>query len=203
MVTMELDEEKGRFLVRTARETIEEFVTHRSVLSIPDETPEDLKEKAGVFVTIKTHPDEDLRGCIGHPYPDSPLVEALIDSGVSACTKDPRFRPVKKDELRKITVEITVLTPPEAIQVKKPVEYAQHIEVGRHGLIVRKGWFQGLLLPQVPVEYGWDAEEFLSQTCRKAGLPLSAWIDKDTQISRFEGWIFGEETPKGKISRKG
>jgi uncharacterized protein (TIGR00296 family) len=102
-----------------------------------------------------------------------------------------------------LTVEITVLTPPEVIQVKKPVEYSQHIEVGRHGLIVRKGWFQGLLLPQVPLEYGWDSEEFLSQTCRKAGLPLSAWIDKDTQISRFEGWIFGEESPKGKISRKG
>jgi uncharacterized protein (TIGR00296 family) len=160
-------------------------------------------EKAGVFVTLTTYPEEDLRGCIGHPYPDSPLVQALIDSSVSACSKDPRFPPVEKEELRKIVIEVTILTPPEVIHVSKPVEYSQHVEVGKHGLIVRKGWYQGLLLPQVPGDYGWDAEEFLSQTCRKAGLPLSAWIDKDTQVFRFEGIIFGEQTPRGDIVRKG
>jgi len=199
---MELNEVKGRFLVGTARETVEEFVTHRNVLAVPEETPGDLMEKAGVFVTLNTHLEEELRGCIGHPYPDSPLVQALIDSAVSACSKDPRFPPVGKEELRKIVIEVTVLTPPEVINVSKPVEYSQHVVVGKHGLIVRKGWYQGLLLPQVPGEYGWDAEEFLSQTCRKAGLPLSAWLDRDTQVSRFEGIIFGEETPRGNIARK-
>jgi len=200
---MEIGAEDGNFLVRTAREVVEEYVRHRSRLAVPADTPESLKEKAGVFVTLSTYPDEGLRGCIGHPYPDSPLIEALIDSAVSACSRDPRFPPVQDRELEGLVVEVTVLTPPEVIRVRKPSEYPKNIKVGKHGLIVRQGWYQGLLLPQVAVEQGWDAEEFLSQTCRKAGLPLTAWIDRETQISRFEGIVFAEESPRGKIQRKG
>lgn len=203
LIKMEIGAEDGDFLVRRAREAVEEYVRHRSRLAVPQGTPENLKEKAGVFVTLNTYPDEDLRGCIGHPYPDSPLIEALIDSAVSACSRDPRFPPVQERELDGIVVEVTVLTPPELIRVRKPSEYPKNIEVGRHGLIVRQGWYQGLLLPQVAVEQGWDAEEFLSQTCRKAGLPLTAWIDRETQVSRFEGIIFAEESPRGKVLRKG
>jgi uncharacterized protein (TIGR00296 family) len=181
---------------------VEEYVLHMSPIEVPADAPDALREKAGVFVTLATYPDRDLRGCIGHPYADSPLLDALFDSAVSACSKDPRFQPVRKDELDGIVVEVTVLTPPQVVRVRKPSDLPKQVEVGRHGLIVRKGWYQGLLLPQVPVEQGWDAEEFLSQTCRKAGLPMTAWIDEDTEVSRFEGFIFGEEKPKGEVVRK-
>jgi uncharacterized protein (TIGR00296 family) len=199
---MQLDAQQGRFLVETARMVVEEYVLHMSPIEVPADAPDALREKAGVFVTLATYPDRDLRGCIGHPYADSPLLDALFDSAVSACSKDPRFQPVRKDELDGIVVEVTVLTPPQVVRVRKPSDLPKQVEVGRHGLIVRKGWYQGLLLPQVPVEQGWDAEEFLSQTCRKAGLPMTAWIDEDTEVSRFEGFIFGEEKPKGEVVRK-
>ncbi len=200
---MELSIDEGRFVVETARRAVEEYVLHRNRLAVPEGTPPKLREKAGVFVTLNTYPDGLLRGCIGHPYPDSPLIEALIDSAISACSRDPRFPPVRKSELDAITVEVTVLTPPETIRVKKPSEYLNQVQVGRHGLMVKKGWYQGLLLPQVATEEGWDAEEFLSQTCRKAGLPLTAWMDEDTQVMRFEGLIHAEEKPRGTIRRKG
>ncbi len=200
---MEITLEEGRFLVQTARKAVEEHVVHRQIVPVPAETPAKLRAKAGAFVTLTTHPDDLLRGCIGHPYPDSPLIEAIVDSAVSACSRDPRFPPVRRDELNALIIEVTVLTPPEVIKAKKSSDLPKLVEVGRHGLIVRKGWYQGLLLPQVAVEQGWDAEEFLSQTCRKAGLPLTAWIDQDTHISTFEGVIHREETPKGPIVRKG
>ncbi len=199
---MEFEDEEGEFLVRTARSAVEEYVKYRNRIEPPGETPDKMRQKAGVFVTLNTYPDGMLRGCIGHPYPDSPLIDALIDSAISACSRDPRFPPVGREELDRISVEVTVLTPPEQIKVKKPSEYADKIELVKHGLIVKKGWYQGLLLPQVATEYGWDAEEFLSQTCHKAGLPLMAWLDEDTQVLRFEGIVFSEEKPKGRVVRK-
>jgi len=199
---MEFEDEEGEFLVRTARSAVEEYVKYRNRIEPPGETPDKMRQKAGVFVTLNTYPDGMLRGCIGHPYRDSPLIDALIDSAISACSRDPRFPPVGREELDRISVEVTVLTPPEQIKVKKPSEYADKIELVKHGLIVKKGWYQGLLLPQVATEYGWDAEEFLSQTCHKAGLPLMAWLDEDTQVLRFEGIVFSEEKPKGRVVRK-
>ena len=200
---MEITAEQGEFLVRTARRAVEEYILHLNKLPRPPQIPDVLAERAGVFVTLNTFPDDVLRGCIGHPYPDSQLIDALIDSAISACSKDPRFPRVRKDELDRIVVEVTVLTPPEVLRARKASEYPKMVEVGRHGLIVKKGWYQGLLLPQVAVEYGWDSEEFLSQTCRKAGLPMTAWIDEDTLISTFEGLIFAEAKPRGEVARKG
>ena len=199
---MEISPDEGSFLVKTARAAVEEFVTHRARLPVPEATPDKIREKAGVFVTLNTYQTDLLRGCIGHPYPDSPLIEALIDSAISACSRDPRFPPVRKEELDQIVMEVTVLTPPEIIKVRRPDEYTGMIEVGRHGILVRKGWYQGLLLPQVATDYDWDPEEFLSQTCRKAGLSLTAWMDDDTQVYRFEGLIFGELKPRGQVERR-
>ncbi len=202
LISMNLDIQDGRFLVSTARETIREYVVHHVRIDVPDDTDSRLREKAGVFVTINTHPSRRLRGCIGHPYPDSPLIEALIDSAVSACSRDPRFPDVKPDELDHLLVEVTVLSPPEVIKVARPADYVNQIEIGRHGLIVRKGPYQGLLLPQVAVEQSWEAEDFLSHTCHKAGLPMTAWIDEDTEVQRFEGFIFAEEEPGGRVVEK-
>jgi len=140
-----------------------------------------------------------LRGCIGLPYPIKRLDDAIVDSAISAATQDPRFPPVELKEMDEIIVEVTVLTQPEKIVVKNRRDLPKHIEIGRHGLIIKRGAFSGLLLPQVAVEHGFDEEEFLVQTCFKAGLPPDAWLVDDTEVYRFEGQIFKEKTPRGEI----
>lgn len=188
--------EDGEYLVKLARRAIEEHLKG-------EETPlpapaEKLREKAGVFVTLETYPKKDLRGCIGYPEPVMPLVEALTRAAVSAATNDPRFPPLQPEELEDTLVEVSVLTKPEALTVK-PEEYASQIEIGKHGLIVERGFNRGLLLPQVAVDENWDKEEFLSHTCMKAGLPPDAWWDEDTRVYRFEGIVFTEVTPRGRV----
>jgi len=118
---------------------------------------------------------KELRGCIGYPYPTNPLVEAVIDAAISAATRDPRFCPLEKKDVDKVVFEVSVLTPPEHVKTEKPEEYLKEIKVGEHGLIIEKGPYKGLLLPQVPVEWGWCEEEFLCQCCIKAGLPPDSW----------------------------
>ena len=140
-----------------------------------------------------------LRGCRGYPLPDKKLVNALEDAAISAATEDPRFPPVKLEELDSITFEVTVLTPPKKIEVKDPSEYLSKIKVGKDGLIVKSGFNSGLLLPQVPVEYGWNEKEFLEYSCEKAGLPKDYWKKEDVEILKFEGLVFKEILPKGKI----
>jgi uncharacterized protein (TIGR00296 family) len=161
-------------------------------------------EHCGVFVTINslTAKDKDLRGCIGYPYPTHALVQAVIDNAVNAATEDPRFDPMKQNELDHVVFEVSVLTPPEPVNVANPKEYLKQVKVGEHGLIVEKGFYRGLLLPQVPVEWGWCEEDFLCQCCIKAGLPPDAWLSKGTKIYRFTAIVFEEESPNGKIKRK-
>ena len=142
-----------------------------------------------------------LRGCIGLPYPIKSLLEAIKEAANSAAFKDPRFLPVRTFEMEKITIEISVLTPPIIIQVDNPEDYPNRILVGRDGLIVGKGWNKGLLLPQVPVEWGWNSTEFLSQCCVKAGLPKEEWRKKGIEVYGFQAILFKEEYPRGKIIR--
>ena len=146
--------------------------------------------------------EDDLRGCIGYPTQVKKLCDGLADAAISAATRDPRFPPVTTDELNKITFEVTVLTPPEEIKVEDHSEYLSEIKVGRDGLIVDNGFSSGLLLPQVPTEYGWNEKEFLEYTCQKAGLNKDAWKEKSTTISKFQGVIFKEENPNGDILRE-
>lgn len=194
---LSLDE--GIKAVTFAREVIEQYVKNNSIPST------DLKgsftEKQGVFVTIHTYPDYDLRGCIGIPLPIMPLKEAIVE-GAKSATRDPRFPPLDESELSNIIIEVTILTKPELIEVGQPQDYLSNIEIGRDGLIVEQGFFKGLLLPQVPVEQGWNKEEFLSHTCMKAGLMPDAWFDKNTKISKFSGQIFTELKPLGEIKEK-
>ena len=143
-----------------------------------------------------------MRGCIGYPYPTTPLVQAVIESAISSATQDPRFYPLSLSELDNVVFEISVLTPPQLIEVKKPSEYLTKIMVGKDGLIVERGMFKGLLLPQVPVEWEWDEEEFLCQCCIKAGLPPDCWLLKDAKISKFQAIIFEEEKPRVEVKRK-
>jgi len=190
---------EGKNTVKFARNIVEQYVRNKKI------PPSDLKgffeEKQGVFVTLHTFPKHDLRGCIGIPLPVMTLREATIESARSA-TRDPRFPPLKEKELDNIIIEVTILAKPELITVNQPEEYIFNIEIGKDGLIVEQGFYKGLLLPQVPVEQGWNKEEFLSQTCMKAGLLPDAWFEEGTKISKFSGQIFTEIEPRGKIEEK-
>ncbi len=194
---------EGEFLVRLARRTVDRFVERGVKESPPDDTPEKLWRESGVFVTLNTIRGESvsLRGCIGRPYPNQPLVEATIDSAVDAAVHDPRFPPVRPQELDSILVELSVLTPPKKIEYSSPDELLNIVEVGRDGLIAASGVFRGLLLPQVPVEWGWDVKQFLEHTCMKAGLRPDAWRDPRVSFMSFQAEIFGEETPRGAVVR--
>jgi len=191
-------EEEGRLAVKIARNAIESYVKGKKMESFP--IPKKFEDKSGVFVTINTFPEHDLRGCIGYPQPFFPLIKALVKAAEGA-TEDPRFPPLSVEELDKIVVEVSLLTPPELIEVKKPRDYLKKIKIGKDGLIAAKGPHRGLLLPQVPVEWKWDLEDFLSQTCMKAGLMPDAWLEKDTRIYKFQAEIFGEGEPRGEATR--
>ena len=192
-------EDEGERAVHSAREVIEKYV--RGSTDYVLDLPKTFEEKSGVFVTIDTYPDRDLRGCIGYPEPFFPLNEALVKASQEA-TRDPRFPPLKVHELDDVVVEVSLLTPPEEMIVKRPRDYVKDIVIGRDGLIARKGPFRGLLLPQVPVDWEWEAEEFLSHTCMKAGLRTDDWQNRETRIYKFSAEIFGEKTPRGEITRR-
>ncbi|MBD3206743.1 TIGR00296 family protein [Candidatus Bathyarchaeota archaeon] len=202
MGAFNLTDEEGEYLVRLARHVIESELEIRGKPDTRD-APEIAFRDAGVFDTLKRHnyPGNPLRGCIGIPYPVKPLLEALIETSHNAAFDDPRFPPVKKDELDEIKVEVSVLTPPEKIVVDSPEEYPGRVEVGRDGLIISRGYRRGLLLPQVPADWGWDSEEFLSQTCFKAGLSPDSWLRKETDVYSFRAIIFSEESPRGEVKR--
>ncbi|RJS83409.1 TIGR00296 family protein [Candidatus Bathyarchaeota archaeon] len=203
-MSFELSLEEGRLLVWLARRAAEEYVRSGRRIEAPADVPEKFREKCGVFVTINKESGgrRVLRGCIGFPYPMYPLVEAVIEASINSATEDPRFPPVSPEELDEIVFEVSVLTPPQRVEVEKVTEYPRKIKVGRDGLIVRRGPYSGLLLPQVPVEWNWDEEEFLCQCCLKAGLSPDCWLMEDTQVYTFQAIIFEEESPRGEVVRK-
>ena len=196
----QITDDDGKILVKTARLIVTEYLKNRSKIKLDQSFESNFSFKSGVFVTLNTA--MGLRGCVGFPLPDKKLYNALSEAVIAAATEDPRFPPVNVDELDQITFEVTVLTPPEVIHISDTMEYPSKIKVGRDGLIVKHGFNSGLLLPQVSVEYGWTEEEFLSHTCEKAGLPENCWKDKETQVQKFEGIVFKEETPNGKVVRE-
>ena len=192
-----ITDDDGQNLVRSARKIVTEFLKDGTRLSLPKDFQEKFSFKSGVFVTLNN--PLGLRGCIGYPLPDKKLFNALEDASIAAATEDPRFPSVKFEELDSITFEVTVLTPPKKIEVNEPMEYPSKIKVGQDGLIVKFGYNSGLLLPQVPVEYGWNAKEFLEYTCEKAGLPKEYWKKKEIEIKKFQGKVFKETEPLGEI----
>lgn len=195
-----LSDEDGKIIVKTARKIVTEFLTNGTKLKLNNKFKEDFSFKSGVFVTLNN--SLGLRGCIGYPLPDRQLFTALEDASIAAATKDPRFPPVKKEELDTMIFEVTVLTPPKKILADNPQQYLSEVKIGRDGLIIKYGFNSGLLLPQVPVEYGWTAEEFLEHACEKAGLGKDYWKKPDTEIQKFEGIVFKEEKPHGTVIRE-
>ncbi|MDI9646505.1 MAG: TIGR00296 family protein [Archaeoglobales archaeon] len=188
-----LNIEDGEKAVKLARKAIEHYLETGNM--IKDRYTGFFEEKRGVFTTLIKK--GELRGCIGFPYPIKRLDEAIIESAIAAAIDDPRFEPVRRSEMEEIEVEVTILTQPERIKAK-PKDLPHHVEIGKHGLMVKFGPFSGLLLPQVAVEYKLSSEDFLSETCIKAGLPPDCWLS-GAEVYRFEGQIFKEEKPKGKV----
>ncbi len=196
-------EEDGTALVHLARNAVDTYVKEQITIDLPADIPPHLMRESGVFVTLNRliNNHVELRGCIGRPYPTQPLAEATRDSAIDAAVHDPRFRPVVPEELDSIVVELSVLTPPKKLEYENPEELLEIVKIGRDGLIASRGMWRGLLLPQVPVEWGRDIRESLEHTCNKAGLPQNAWRDKDTEFMAFQAEIFGETEPHGPIVR--
>jgi len=192
-----ISERDGQILVKTARVIVTDYLKNGSKTELGKKFQEDFSFNSGVFVTLNN--PLGLRGCIGYPLPDKKLFNALEEAAISAATEDPRFPPVKFEELDSITFEVTVLTPPTKIEVNDSQNYLSKIKIGQDGLIVKYGYNSGLLLPQVPVEYGWNEKEFLEYTCEKAGLPKEYWQKEDVEILKFEGIVFKEKDPNGEI----
>ncbi len=173
--------EEKRLLKEIAKKSIQAAVQGKPSPQFK-EIPEKLKENYGVFVTINRH--GQLRGCIGHIIGDQPLYLSCAQMAKAAALEDPRFPPVSKEELPELEIEISVLTPLQR------VKDFNEIKIGRDGLLIRKGVYSGLLLPQVAVEYGWNVQEFLEQTCHKAGLPSDAYKSKEAEIYKFSAEVF-------------
>ena len=192
-----ISKKDGELIVKTARKIVTEFLQSNTKIKLDPEFNSRFSFPSGIFVTLNKK--NNLRGCIGYPLPNQSLSQALIDASISAATEDPRFNSVIFDELDEITFEITVLTPPQEIIVDNPKQYPSQIKIGRDGLIVKHSFYSGLLLPQVPIEYGWNEEEFLEHTCEKAGLEKNFWKRNDVTISKFEGIIFKEDRPNGNV----
>jgi len=203
-LSFQLTQKEGETLVTLARTAVEQYLKTGKRPSVPEDIPRKLLEQCGVFVTINSirNNEKQLRGCIGLPYPTTPLAEAVIEAAISDATQDPRFLALRQKELDNVVLEVSVLTPPEFVEAKNPKEYLSKIKVGEDGLIMERGMFKGLLLPQVPVEWQWNCEEFLCQCCVKAGLPPDSWLVRGTKIYKFHAIIFEEEKPKGEIKRK-
>lgn len=178
-----LNREQRELLLTMAKETVESFVTTGQAPEF-DVTDERLKQKQGAFVTLTKN--GQLRGCIGQIVPtDEPLWQVVREMAVAACSEDGRFNPVEKSELNELEYEVSVLSAPEAIDDWKK------IELGKQGVIIRKGGRSGVFLPQVATETGWTLEEFLGQLCsQKAGLSPSCYKDKDTEIQIFSAQVF-------------
>jgi AmmeMemoRadiSam system protein B/AmmeMemoRadiSam system protein A len=186
-------------LLRIARKSVETAVRDRKQYECPAPAFDALAQERGAFVTLKEH--GELRGCIGYVAPVKPLYLTVRDVAMMAALRDTRFQPVSARELGDLEYEISVLSP------LRRVLDINEIRVGVHGLVMKRGYDEGLLLPQVPTEQKWDRLEFLEQTCYKAGLPRSAWKDADTEIFRFTALVFGERkageslTPKDPVPK--
>ena len=181
-----LKKNEEQVLVKIARDTLGLYLNQRLLpeLSAYPATP-NLQKECGLFVTLKNKKNKELRGCIGYISGVKPLREAVRDCTVESATRDQRFPPMQPGEDQTVSIEISVLTPPQKIDSIK------QIEIGKHGLIISKGLRRGVLLPQVPVEWGWNREDFLKAICQKAGLPEDAWKE-GADLYIFSAQVFRE-----------
>ena len=194
-----IPETYGEQLVRLARRAVEKYLNESVIITA--DNPDGLSQKAGVFVTLNylSNNKEYLRGCVGFPLPEKKLYQSVIDAAIAAATQDPRFDPVNKEDMGNIIFEVSVLSPPQKIEVQNRKDYKNCINIGRDGLILKWKYGSGLLLPQVPVELNWNVDEYLANICYKAGASSNAWLMPESQLYKFEAIIYKESGPNGKI----
>ncbi len=180
--TTSISDDDKRELLRIARATLREYLTTGFM---PPGAPhrKSLLQPHGAFVTL--HVNGQLRGCIGRVDPDTPLYLAVEQLAVAAATRDPRFEPLRAEELPDVRIELWLLSP---LLDGKP----EDVELGKHGLVITRGVRRGLLLPQVAIEHNFTREQFLDETCAKAGLPPGAWKQEGTQLQLFTADVFHE-----------
>lgn len=178
-----LNEKQRKTLLRVAREAVE--AAARGERYTPEAEDPELEQLGAAFVTLKQR--GDLRGCIGTIEAHEPTITSVARMARAAALEDPRFPAVRPAEVPDLTIDISLLSPAER------VTDVNDIEIGKHGLIIEQGSYRGLLLPQVPLEWGWDREEFLDHTCRKAGLPRGSWRSGECRLYAFTAEVFGEE----------
>jgi len=178
-----LSEGQKQVLLQLARSALEAHYRGEEPPSYAGDEPI-MSEVRGVFATL--HEAGQLRGCIGQVEPEETLADLVPAMAVAAATRDPRFHPVKAEELSALHLELSILTPARGISD------LNEIEVGTHGLVISRGERRGLLLPQVPAQWNWSREDFLQNACLKAGLPAEAYKDPETLIEVFAAEVFGE-----------
>jgi AmmeMemoRadiSam system protein B/AmmeMemoRadiSam system protein A len=183
--SFEISKDEQEYLLDIARKSVEMIVKERTIYSCTAGNFETLNQERGAFVTLKKN--GALRGCIGFTAPIKPLYQTVQEAAISAALKDPRFQPVSREELAELHYEISVLSPFTHVQS------SEQIEIGKHGLLIKYGSREGLLLPQVATEQHWDLNTFLQHTCLKAGLPNDSWKDKEADIFKFSAFVFGED----------
>lgn len=193
----------GPVAVGLARRTLDEWLGRPAPPDIAEPyrsvpLPAGFDRKRGVFVTLRTVPADDLRGCIGFPLPVYPLRAAIPRAAYAAATEDPRFTPLRAVDLGRTRIEVSLLSIPERL-TGDPATWPGLVRVGRDGLIVEAPGRSGLLLPQVAPEQGWDSRELLEGTCEKAGLPPATWRQPEVRVFRFGAAVFEERAPRGAI----
>ena len=181
-----LNDSQKEKLLRLAREKISSHFNYEDYI-VDEKIKEEFSENKGAFVTLSI--ESELRGCIGFIEAIFPLWEAVVKAAEAAAFSDPRFSPLTKEEFASIHIEISILSSPELMSG----DYLEQIEIGRDGLVIEMDGFKGLLLPQVPVEWKWEKEEFLENTCVKAGLAKNAWREPNCKVFKFSGEVFGEK----------
>lgn len=193
--------EDGLFLVKLARRAVEKYLRSGVVMGVPDDTPQKLRGLGASFVTLlklKGRGERELRGCIGYVKPVESLALNVIHAAIAAATEDPRFMPLELEELDEVIFEVSVLSGMEELSRdprRRPAEFV----IGRDGLMVEYSFYSGLLLPEVPVEYCWDNETFLAETCFKAGLSPDCWLNEGVKVFRFRTRTFKEVEPGGDV----
>jgi uncharacterized protein len=193
-----LTDYEGEELVKLARSTVESYISKNEF----DCSLIDLSIKAGAFVSLfscSIRGQLELRGCIGFPYADKDLCSTIKEAAIAAAIHDPRFKSITMSELSSVIFEVSVLTNPSEINVNRPDEYLNNIMIGTDGLILKWEYGSGLFLPQVPLEYEWSVEEYLTNLCYKAGAPPEIWRVARTRLYKFQAIIFREIHPNGSI----
>ncbi|MCD6428753.1 MAG: TIGR00296 family protein [Desulfurococcales archaeon] len=197
----ELTMSDGVFLVKLARRAVFEYLSKGSIIKPPKDTPRKLLKYGMTFTTLLkvSEVGRELRGCIGYLQPVEPQAINVINSAIAAATQDPRFPPVMLHELDYIIFEVSVLSPPVVVEVSDRRKITEAVVLGEDGLIAEYGIYKGLLLPEVPVEYCWDSETFLSETCIKAGMSADCWLSNKVKIMKFTAKTFREVSPGGEV----